>query len=447
MQTSIAPINESELDRLKAYMKYTHTLNLRVSWPVETAVFQSLAPVALKTPLAPRLRSIYGNCSWYNMHHAMLLLGSPALRIVNIDLSHLYHLLGRRMPYALSQLCAVAPNVEQLMARSHPYVQFSWTALLGLKNLRVLDFSAMYGSILDHLELFPVLARLERLEEVTFTDEAHTRTRPHAKCHLPRCAGFQKLQKMTVIGGAWIVPLLFAGLPNLRLKELHLVGLKHGFLPPFDEIVQSCSGALRNSLEILHLDYVLRYHFLVGVALAGPPLAPREIMKDIFPFFAFANIKEFSFSSQGLCMIKDDDLVQIGIRWPKLASLRFKCTAPVRLFTPVAPTVFGIASLARSCPNLRSVGLPYIVPLHGADLIEPPYIVTRYRWIPLCANLPGPGDTVEPIDVDRLVEIMWPLFGVVYHSALKADSHPLYEQWDAVLSKVAHIQTALINSG
>lgn len=429
-----------------AYMKYTNTLNLRVSWPVETAVFCSLAAATHGTPIAPHLRSIYGNCSWYNMHEALILLGGRALRTLDLDLSHLHRFLGRRTPYALARFCDVAPNIERLVAHSQPYVKFSWTALLGLKQLRSLDFSTMYGSILDHLELFPALAHLQHLEELTFTDEAHTSTRPHAKYHMPLCAGFRNLKKMTVIGGTWIVPLLFAGLPDLRLKELHLVGLKHGFLPRFDEIVDSCSRALRSSLEILHLDYVLHFHLLVGVALAEPPFAPHKIMEAISPFFELPNIREFSFASQGLCMIQDDDLVEIGTVWPKLVALRFECTAPVELFMPVAPTVLGIVSLAKFCPNLRSVNLPYIVPLHGSYLIEPPYIVTRYRWMPRCADLPGPEDGIQAIDVDRLAEIMWPLFGVVYHATMKADSHPLSEKWDAVLSKVAHIQTKLVNS-
>lgn len=429
------------------YMKFIRTLNLRVSWPVEIAVFRSLTSARLGTPISPQLSSIYGNCEWYNMHEALLLLSGPSLRRLELDLSHLHHLLARRMPNVLARFCAVAPNVQELIARSQPYVKIPWSDLLDLENLRVLDFSTLYGSILDHLDLVPELACLEHLEEITFSDESNTSARPHSRFRrMIPCAGFKNLKKMTVIGGAWIVPMLFAGLPDLRLKELHLVGLKHGCLPPFEEIFESCSDSLRSSLETLHIDYVLRFrHWQCAHAIKSPP-SPPKIVRAVVPFFALPNIRELTVATEGVCFIQDDDLLEIGHAWPKLVSLHFQHTAAaVETKMPAAaPTVLGVASLAEICPNLCNIRLPFIIPLHGSYLVEPAYVATKTRWIPEYASLRGgPSHDIQHIDVARLAGIMWPLFGVVYHKAFKpkGDSNPLVEQWDAVLSEVARMQT------
>lgn len=402
-------------------------------------MFHSLIIAGLGAPIAPHLYAIYSDSGWYNMHEALLLLCGPFLRDLVLNLGHLHFLLVRRMPNALGRLRAAAPNVERLVLRAGPALpaKVCIGAVLSLPHLRALDFSTVYGTMLDHIGLIEVLAGLEHLEELVLPDEWDSPTRPYGKYHISPRAGFKNLKKMSVVGGFWTVPLLFAAFPDLRLNELRLVGLKHCCVPPFDELVQSCSDSLLNSLNILHVGYVPR--FRPGQYAVKLLLAPPEVVPAISPLFALPNIRAFSVSTEGDCLVQDDDLLDIGEAWPGLASLSIKYNAPAKKAMPVAPTVLGVTSLVNICPNLRSLELPFVVPLRAGYAVEPAYVFTGSRHFPHFASLPGPSDGVDSIDVGRLVDIMWPLFGVL-DSPMLLDPYLCSEDWSTVLCAIVHLQ-------
>ena len=128
---------------------------------------------------------------------------------------------------------------------------------------------------MDYIDLLRGLARLEHLEELSIPDTMDTTTRPYDKdTQSMPIRGFRSLKKLTIAGGLWTAPLLFAALPDIRLTELHFVRLKQACLPPFDELVLSFSAALRKSLEILHVGYLLRFTPRAGAM--GPPPAVIE---------------------------------------------------------------------------------------------------------------------------------------------------------------------------
>ena len=108
LQTLVGPITDCELTRLKARLRFTRTINLRHSRPVETAVFNSLASDGLYACITPHLHTVYGNCGWYNMHEAPMMLSGSSLRDLVLDSKQLHDLLDRRMPHALTHLCAAA---------------------------------------------------------------------------------------------------------------------------------------------------------------------------------------------------------------------------------------------------------------------------------------------------------------------------------------------------
>ena len=422
------------------YLRHTRTLNLHSTWPVKMAVFHALFKAGLFSRLAPRLHTIYGTSSWYNVHEALLLLSSPRLRELTLDLGHLYRLLGRRMSSVVRSLCNAAPGLEKLvlLGNSVPLSRACIDIFAGLEHLRVFDMSALSGTVLQCDYFIPALARLEYLEELALPDRWDSSTSPFApgKYDLPPSEGFKQLKKLTVVGGAWVVPALFAAYSNdLRLTELRLVDLKHGCIPPLDKIVLSCSHALRYSIEVLHISYVLRFTPRPGAV--GPPPAPPEVVRAISPFFGFPSIRTFSLATEGDCLIEDDDLYDIGEAWPRLVSLAFGYNAPVKTEMSIAPSIHGITALVDACPGLRHLLLPFIITLHSPYAVLPAYHRAGRRYLPLPAGLPKCG--VEDDDIDRVVDIMHPLFGVVDSPDLQ-DPSLFPSIWREVLYKIAQMQ-------
>ena len=440
LQTLVGPTTDSERTRLKARLRFTRTINLRNSRPIETAVFNSLATSGLYACITPHLHAVYGNCGWYNLHEALIMLSGSFLRDLVLDLKQLRDLLGRRTPHALTRLCAAAPNIERLVIRGHSVelARACIGAIAGLKQLRTLDLSTFAGSILDYMDLLRGLACLDHFVELSIPDTMDTTTRPYDKdMQLAPVRGFRSLKKLAIAGGLWTAPLLFAALPDVRLAELRLVGLKHACLPPMDELVLSFSAVLRQSLEVLHVGYVLRFKPRVGAV--GPPPAPPDIVDAVSPLFALPNIRVFSLATEGDCNIQDDNLLDIGEAWGGLVSLCIQHTSPASTEVSIAPSVHGVIALIDICPNLRRLVIPYVIPLHAGCSVKPAYMFTGNRYDPHPASLPRSNDKLDEVDTGRLVDIMWPLFGVA-DTWMMLNAHLFLDYWGRVLCGIAHEQ-------
>ena len=71
-------------------------------------------------------------------------------------------------------------------------------------------------------------------------------------CHLPQCPRFARVWKMTVIGGLRTSPVLFATLPNLKLKELYIEDFADEHPSQTQRIAPRASRSLCRSLRVLH---------------------------------------------------------------------------------------------------------------------------------------------------------------------------------------------------
>lgn len=396
---------------------------LRISYPIDSTVFRSLADAGLCAPLAPCLHTVYGEHGWHQMDEALILLGGSSFRKLELNLSHLSDRLGPRMPNILGRLCAAAPNIEKFAVSQHGHVTYSMCALASLKNLRVLDLSMVTGSICHHTDLIPALASLEHLEELSIPDTSDDRI-AGSGTFVP-CAGFTRLRKLGVIGGLSTLPMLFANLPDLRLKDLRFARLERRDLSFFHQIIQSCSHKQRLSIEVLHV------HYISGSNRAVP------LVPDISPLFKLPNIQEFSVAAQEVCLIDDAGFRAIGEAWPNLVSLNLQCY-PLMETEPAAPTVHGIVMLMARCLNLRTISLPSIRLVRENRIVEPPFLVTGHRWLPHCYNLPD--DWISGIDVGRLVDMLWPLFGVVYTEESNSSLKLFSDKWSIVLHEMALAQ-------
>ncbi|EPS95777.1 hypothetical protein FOMPIDRAFT_1025622 [Fomitopsis schrenkii] len=163
--------------------------------------------------------------------------------------------------------------------------------------------------------------------------------------------------------------------------------------------------------------------------------SPHTLISIISPFLRLPHVTSFSVTTNKETWLVDDDgLRVIGDAWPELVSLHVSCK-PVGVQEPVAASIHGIAALARRCTGLRSVKLSSLAMLRAARIVEAPYLVSGNRWLPDDVDFPE-DRVISNIDVARLVDILWPLFGVAYSPAVDVFS----EKWRAVLREVVRVQ-------
>ncbi|KAI0733830.1 hypothetical protein C8Q72DRAFT_949568 [Fomitopsis betulina] len=422
-QTVIDTITDSERERFADYASFIRTIDLRTKYSVHANVYRHLAQ--LGAPLVPHLHTICCHHEWSCDVDVIRRFSSPSLH--TLVLGSCYVGQPESQPHFLESLegiCAAAPNVQTIIMHGGGGMP-AHSLLRGMKHLRVLDLSMTYASIVHALGCVETLANLDSLEELALRDDCDPIQ--YMTIPLPPRPGFASLQKLTVHSGIQTIRNLFVGLPDLRLKELELLDVPYRHLSEFEDLIQTCRPALRNSLETLSIVY--------GLDIVSNVLPPDPLISIISPLFSLPHIKNFSLSSYKYTWIVDDSgLRAIAYAWPDLVSLLL--SGPwVGGDEPVAPSIHGIADLASRCTGLRTVELSSLEMLHAVRVVEPPYHATANRWPPLGAELPE-DRAINNIETGRLVNIMWPLFGVVDSSKEDAFS----DKWSAVLREVARVQ-------
>ncbi|KAI0733841.1 hypothetical protein C8Q72DRAFT_559652 [Fomitopsis betulina] len=420
------PITDSERKRFAQYASFIRTIDIRATSAIHSDVYRHVAQ--LDEPLIPHLRTICCHQEWSRAVEVILRLSGPSLRSLVLGSCYVSAEYEPHFLEQLDALCAAAPNVQMIKIHGSGGMT-AQTLIGGMKHLRSLDLAGSYTCILHGMDNLETLANMEDLEELALRDDCDQPV--FERCPALPCTGFASLRKLTVQSGIRSIPELLAGLPDLRLKELHLDDLGYEYVSTFEDLIQSCSTELRNSIENLNISY--------GYKRVSKIVPTDPLISIISPFFSLPHIKEFSLTSYEYPWLVDDSSLRtIAHAWPDLVSLRLSCHSPIKVGgeEPVAPSIHGIADLANRCAGLRSVRLSPLVMLRAVRIVEAAYYTTTTRWPPLGAKLPE-DRAVENVETERLVDIMWPLFGVTYSSKENAFS----EKWNAVLREVARVQT------
>lgn len=425
-------ITDSERRRFVFYTRFIRTIILWSSDEVDSSVFQSLVEVGLGTHLLPQLHSIYCTREWAGMPEALRMLSRPALRHLTLNAGREHPQQQTQVEWLLSFVCVLAPNIESLALGGNGQVP-SLQGLKQMRHLRTLEFVVTQASPQNHRALVLALAPLKQLEELTLRDVSSSHSADLGSLTPAPYAGLAHLRKMTVIGGLQIFSALYARLRDLRLQELCLDDLPPEQLPHLEDLVHHCSPGLRTSLSVLRIKCRTSTRVRIIDDQPSPPSTPAPLVLPIRPLLELPNIRTFSFEAQNTFIIDDEDLHAIGHAWPQLASLDLRCTATDEN-PPVAPTIHGVASLVKLCRGLRSVKLPSIVTLGADRVVEAPYALTKNRRLPEDEELPD--DAIKDVEVGRLVDILWPLFGVAYSPRVDTFS----ERWSAVLREIARVQ-------
>ncbi|KAI0733833.1 hypothetical protein C8Q72DRAFT_942120 [Fomitopsis betulina] len=429
-QGVIGSITNAERERFAIYTSFIRTIDLRTKskTSVHADVYRHLAQ--LDMPLAPHLHTICCHHEWSRDVEAILRLSGPALR--TLVLSDCYVLPEARAHFeaTLDGICAAAPNVQKIIIHGGGGIPAQFL-LCGMKHLRSLDLAGSLASILHAMDSIDTLATLDCLEELSLRGD-YDQPRYRRGPLLPR-PGFASLRKLTVRGGLRSIPDLFSGLPDLQLKELHVEDLKYEHLSNFEDLVQGFRPLLRNSLETLSISYgILCYIVEIGIAMVAGP--PEPLIPIISPLFSLPNIKRFSLTSYKYSWVVDDSgLSAVAHAWPDLVSLRLSCRSVGG--DPVAPSIHGIAELANRCTGLRTIRLSALEMLRAVRTVEAPYGATANRFAPSGVELPE-DNAIDNIETGRLVDIVWPLFGVIYPE----EEDMFSEKWNTVLREVAQVQ-------
>ncbi|KAI0733845.1 hypothetical protein C8Q72DRAFT_930480 [Fomitopsis betulina] len=385
------PITDFERQRFAQYASFIRTIDIRATSAIHSDVYRHVAQ--LDSLLIPHLRTICCHQEWSRAVEVILRLSSSSLRTLVLGSCYVS---ADYEPHFLEQmdaLSAAAPNVQMINIHGSGGMT-AQTLIGGMKHLRSLDLAASYACILTSMDNLETLANLEDLEELAVQDDYDLFL--YKRCPILPCSGFASLRKLIVQSGIRSIP-------------------------EFTE--------LRNSIETLNISY--GYKCLSKIVPTGP------LISIISPLFLLPHIKDFSLTSYRCpWRVDDSSLRVIAHAWPDLVSLHLSCPSPVGRDPPVAPSIHGIAALADRCVGLHSVSLSPLVMLRAVRIVEAAFYATSNRWPPLGAELPE-DHAIENIETERLVDIMWPLFGVTYSSKEEA---AFSEKWSAVLREVARVQ-------
>lgn len=403
---------------------------------IDPTVFEHLARAGLGSPLLPRLHTLRGSWTafygrlgphWHGA--AVALLGSPALRSLYTAFPDLCvptaaadDKAAHRREIApiirntIAHVATSAPGLENLTVLYIPYM-----ALLepvgALHSLRRLDLGLLFRPF--DVGFLRTLATLVRLEELILSDNFVAQD-------ATLCSGFQSLQKLSIRSrvGPFTVPDLFAALPDLRLKELHIDGMVRGHVEQIHALVESLFYRHGQCLETLALQKF------------GYDTEARSALATIAPLYALHGIRRFALHSLQPLMIVDEDLRRMGCAWPKLEWLHMsrKGVQTNGVKEVVAPTIEGIVELANTCRGLEGAHFPAVIPAIVPGNVVPPIDLETQKIREIAHDVRIADERVG--DVEQATKVLYMVVGKLLVPGLNRDQ---YRRWSAVLDGLARL--------
>ena len=350
------PIAEAERARFIWYARRIRILHMDFARRIDPSVFEHLLRAGLGSPLLPRLHTLRGR--WWEFSGlplesaAVMLLSGPALRSLCIGFPNPYPLataaddeVSQRpvnvptIRDTLAHVAVSAPGLESLAVRHIPCISLL-EPIGALHNLRRLDLSMLSHSF--DVGFLRTLVTLVRLEDLILPDAFV------AQDATP-CKGFKSVQKLTIRPclHMFTVPDLFAALPDLRLKELHMDYMTCERVDQIRALAEALCAGPGQCLERLNLFY---YECEDQISTS----TQVSVSVLLAPFYALQSIRRLNLDSVRPLMFEDEDLRKMGRAWPRLEQLHmWGVLSSAGGEVVVAPTIEGIVELAKHVSRAR----------------------------------------------------------------------------------------------
>jgi hypothetical protein len=220
-----------------------------------------------------------------------------------------------------------------------------------LQSLEISNISAPIG-----VELLQQIGALEYLSDFTIDLSASTPTRFKLQ------GAFSQLQRLRVNAAFSVAHDVLSDIEAPQLAAIHLIA-PMGILP------QGWTDQCKRALELISRRWgKLREFSLEHEGMYDHEVLPTDILS---PLFQLTHLSSFEINSF-LFMASDTDVRQYAAAWPRLQTLRF----PPDLEIPTDASFTTLSCLARSCPDLRELQMPFnierIPPLSTSHVLPHP---------------------------------------------------------------------------